>query len=175
MSDYFLGEIRLFPFGVVPQGWLACNGQTLQVRQNAALAALLGNQFGGDGVNTFSVPDLRGRAVVSQGTVTPTDVYKVGQKGGQEGVSLTESSMPSHNHAFVCAATSPATINNPNGAMLAQATAGSLLYASDLSALVPLMPASIATQGSGASHENRQPSLALNFCISTAGIWPQRD
>ena len=64
MSDFFLGEIRLFPYNRIPKGWQACEGQTLAISQNAALFSLLGTSYGGDGKNTFMLPDLRGAGIV---------------------------------------------------------------------------------------------------------------
>jgi microcystin-dependent protein len=57
-----LGQIELFPFNFTPEGWLACQGQLLPIRQNQALFSLLGNQFGGDSTTTFALPDLQGKA-----------------------------------------------------------------------------------------------------------------
>lgn len=58
MYEPFLGQIQLFAFGFAPSGWMICKGATLYIRQNPGLFALLGNRFGGDGVNTFSLPNL---------------------------------------------------------------------------------------------------------------------
>jgi microcystin-dependent protein len=58
MTDYYLGEVRAFPSGVVPRGWLACQGQLLPVNDNAALSSLLGTAYGGDGISTFALPKL---------------------------------------------------------------------------------------------------------------------
>ena len=173
MSDCFLGEIRLFPYGVVPRGWVTCNGQTLPIAQNVPLFNLLGVQFGGDGKTTFCLPDMCGRVGISQGTGTSVGPYTVGDAGGAETVTLTTDTIPAHGHPLNGASTS-ATTNSPKGAIPAQATGGALLYTANLGSIQPLAAQSIGPNGGGAAHENRQPFLALNFCISTMGIYPQR-
>jgi Phage Tail Collar Domain len=61
MSDPFIGEIRLFAFARVPDGWLPCNGQPLPIPQFTTLFAVIGTTYGGDGNQSFNAPDLRGR------------------------------------------------------------------------------------------------------------------
>jgi microcystin-dependent protein len=67
--DYYIGEIRMFPFDSVPRGWARADGTLLPIDQNGALHALLGNQFGGDGTTNFALPDLRGQMPISKGAV----------------------------------------------------------------------------------------------------------
>lgn len=57
--EAFIGQIELFPYNFAPRGWVACEGQTLQIAQNTALFSLIGVTFGGDGRTTFALPDLR--------------------------------------------------------------------------------------------------------------------
>ena len=64
MSEPFVGEIRMFAGNFAPRGWAFCDGQLLAVSQNDALFSLLGTLYGGDGVSTFGLPDLRGRVPV---------------------------------------------------------------------------------------------------------------
>ena len=54
----FLGQICYFGFMFEPRGWAECKGQVLSIAQNTALFALLGTQFGGDGVQTFALPKV---------------------------------------------------------------------------------------------------------------------
>lgn len=177
----FVGEITLFAFGKTPQGWLPCNGQILNITQYVVLASLLGNAYGGDGKTTFALPDLRGRVVVNQGssTTTPSSIttpYKVGFAAGAESVTLTTSNIPPHTHSLEVVNIAPNT-DNPVGTLLAQANAN--IYASGSAAaaaatLVTLAPGSVSIAGSSYPHENRQPSLALQFCIATVGLYPSR-
>lgn len=98
--ENFLGEIRLMGFPKAPRGWAFCQGQSLPINQNSALFGLLGTQFGGDGVTTFKLPDLRGRVAVGQGASPTGSGYRMGQTAGTESVALTVAQMPGHDHAF---------------------------------------------------------------------------
>ena len=100
MSDPFIGEIRIFGFGFNPRNWAFCNGAVLQIRQNTALFSILGTTFGGDGVNTFALPDLRGRAAIGVGQGPGLSQQFAGQIGGTETVTLLTTQMPQHNHVL---------------------------------------------------------------------------
>ncbi|AOL17944.1 phage tail protein [Xanthomonas citri pv. malvacearum] len=177
-TEAFVGEIRLFPIDWAPAGWLPCDGRTLPITSNVALASLLGTQFGGDGKTTFNLPDLRGRTPVSQGVnplTTPPVSYTVGTYGGLEGVALTATQVPPHTHmvnAVAAAATTAAVASNAN-VLHAETPTPQFLYA-PTGALIPLAGDSVSQEGAGTAHNNMQPSLVLNFCICTVGIYPQR-
>jgi microcystin-dependent protein len=98
MSDPFLGEIRMVGFNFAPNGWALCSGQVMPVSQNTALFSLLGKTFGGDGVQTFGLPDLQGRSPVGVGGGSGLTPITWGQKSGTETVTLTQNQMPAHNH-----------------------------------------------------------------------------
>ena len=171
MSNPFLGTIRLVGFNFAPVGWALCQGQTLSISQNTALFALLGTYFGGNGQTTFNLPDLRGRVAVGQGQGPGLANYDQGQAGGAETVTLTGSQAPAHTHTMMAAAN--VTAPNPGpGVVLGAPAAAVKLYGS--SAPTPLALGSVAPFGSGGPHENRQPSLALNYIIALAGIFPPR-
>ncbi len=176
MSDYFIGEIRLFSFNWAPRNWVLCNGATLQIQQYKALYSLLGVAYGGNGSTTFQVPDFRGRAGLSIGTspVSGT-VYQIGNNGGAEGVALTIASMPAHNHALQATTGTSASPVNPNkgGAIFAQAPLGTNLYAPP-SSTTPLNQATLTQTGGNQPHNNVQPFTVLNFCISVLGLYPSR-
>jgi microcystin-dependent protein len=176
MSDYFLGEIRNFAFGRVPQGWVACNGQSLPINQYTALFALIGTQFGGNGTTVFNVPDLRGRVPYGNAATLTT-----GTMGGSENVTLTLANLPPHTHGMFANATTTAQSAADIGNFLSVNTAGGSgqapfpIYAPYTAAsATPLAPSSITMAGGSAPHENRQPTLTTNFCISTVGIFPSR-
>ena len=95
----FIGTIKLFAFNYAPKGWALCNGQLLPVAQNQELFSVIGTTYGGDGRNTFALPDLRGRAPVHYGR-TASSSYSMGQIGGAENVVLSLSQMPLHNHTL---------------------------------------------------------------------------
>lgn len=181
MSDYFLGELRIFPYpSTIPTGWQPCDGRLLQISANQALFALLGMQFGGDGKTTFALPDLRGRAAVGTGLQ-----YTTGAKGGSETVALTSQQVPAHTHAVVASTATDTPIANPVGNFFGIATAGAgsagappfNIYAptpSQPANQVPLHPSTISTAGGGTPHENRQPYAAFRICIATTGLFPSR-
>ena len=96
-SNPYVGELNLFGFGFVPYGWAACNGQLLSIAENEVLFNLIGTTFGGNGMTTFAVPDLRGRVAIHQG-VSYTGSYIIGQSGGYEAVTLSPLQIPTHTH-----------------------------------------------------------------------------
>ena len=167
MSTPFLGEIKLFSFNWAPRGWALCQGQLLSIAQNSALFSLLGTYYGGNGVQNFALPDLRGRVPIHQG-----NGYTIGEMGGQENVALNQSQLPSHQHALE-ATTAAGTAGSPIGHLLAQPNLGH--YGSDSSNLVTMNPASIQPQGGSQAHDNMQPYLALNYCIALQGAFPSRN
>ncbi|NVN10172.1 phage tail protein [Nguyenibacter vanlangensis] len=169
MAEGYLGEIRIVPYldGKVPQGWHVCDGTLLQIGQNAALYSLLGTAYGGDGRTTFALPDLRGRAPISQSDALPR-----GTKGGKEMISLTMTEMPAHNHtmdAYAGAASQPTTAN----AIYAESPATTPIYGSPthLVSLSQGTPELVAA-GAGQAHENRQPYTTLNYIICVSGMYP---
>lgn len=179
MSDPYLGEIRLFAAGVVPRGWLPCDGRTLAIQTNAALYSLLGVQFGGDGRTTFMLPDLRGRVIAGAGVSAHSGtVYQTGAAGGVESVTLSTAQMPAHTHPVIASAANGAfaTAEGNYFAAPVASTGGGAepLYANDTTHKLALAPQSIDSAGGGAAHDDMQPSLVLNYCIATAGIYPMR-
>lgn len=167
--DPFIGELQPFAFGRIPSGWLPCDGRLLQIQSNPALFSLLGTTYGGDGSTTFALPDLRGRAPLGMGQGGGR-TYPLGLRGGSESVTLVPDHLPTHNH-LVQGSNAPASTDSPNGATLA---AGSNAYAAP-AANATLNAAAVAPSGASVPHENMQPSLAVNWCIATIGIYPSRD
>lgn len=183
MSDWFLGEIRAFSFDKIPAGWIQCQGQSLPITGNQALFAVIGNQFGGDGKTNFNVPDLRGRAAIGAytGGIPGPANYTQGKAGGAETVVLTAAQVPTHIHFFVASADTGQAKPVPTGNLLGVATKSATAAAFNIYAPVPptppaamvaLAPAAVDVVGGNGGHENRQPLLALNFCIATTGIFP---
>jgi microcystin-dependent protein len=171
MAEPFLAELRIMSFNFAPKGWALCNGQLLPINQNQALFALLGTQFGGNGQTTFALPNLQGRTAIHQ-----SDTFTVGQSGGQSAHTLTQSEMPQHIHSVSADTT---TAPDPDGTTPAAnkrlaVSAPANLYA-PAGNLTPMNPGAIATVGGSQPHENRQPYLALTFCIALQGIFPSRN
>ena len=172
MSEPYLGEIRLMPYEWAPKGWMLCQGQTLPINTNQALFSLLGTTYGGNGVTTFQLPDLRGRSVQHASQANP-----LWARAGQEAVTLSSSQMPAHNHA-VMAASGNGNTTAFAGALVADAvTSGNPvnLYADAGGPAQPLIPAAVSSQGNNQPHDNTQPSLVLNYCIAVTGIFPSRN
>jgi len=169
--DPYLGEIRCFAFGKIPEGWLPCNGQTLQIQQNTALFSLLGTHYGGDGVKTFCLPDLRGRVPVH---INVADSLDIGGFGGTETVALTTTCLPQHTH-LVAVPDASATQVVPTGHYLGNMAAPHQPYAPTSGGTpVAMSSASISGAGMNNPHNNMQPFSVLNFCIATQGIYPPR-
>jgi microcystin-dependent protein len=166
MSEAYLGEIRVFGFGFPPRGWAQCNGQILPIAQNQALFSILGTVYGGNGVNTFALPDLRGRTPVS-----PGNGITLGQSAGEETHTLIQSEMPMHNHAVSGSSDGPTQINVA-GNLWATQTANAYGQGNPDS---NFKAAAISNAGGSQAHENRQPYLGLNFCIALTGIFPSRN
>jgi microcystin-dependent protein len=173
--DPFLGEIRLMSFMFAPRGWALCAGQTLGIQQNTALFSLLGTYYGGNGINTFMLPDLRGRVPVHMGQGS-SGTYNIGQKGGTEYVTLSTDQIPQHNH-LVQAVNTTGNALGPMGNLLAQSIGtgqGQPGYVAAANTTT-LNPASIQPAGNSQPHENRQPFLVMSYCIALQGIFPSRN
>lgn len=173
MSNPFLGEIRIVGFNFAPVGWAQCNGQLLPISQNAALFALLGTQYGGDGVRTFALPDLRSRVPLHAGQGAGLPNYSQGQVGGTPTVTLQTANLPSHNHYLNCVG-SGGNVASPIGAFLAIESTGTSLDYSIASATGQMSPAAVAPTGSGQPLSVEPPYLCLNFIIALQGIFPAR-
>ena len=165
MSEPFIGEIRLVGFNFAPQDWAFCDGSLLAISQNTALFSLLGTTYGGDGQNTFALPDLRGRVPVHVGSVNT-----LGQSAGTETVTVTTAQLPVHTHPLEASA-ALATSTDPTGAAPSAAT--SRVYAPPAD-VVPLSSTTTSTRG-GQAHANVMPFLCLNFIISLYGVYPSEN
>jgi len=172
MSQAFLGTIRLVGFNFAPVDWALCQGQLLPISQNSALFSLLGTYFGGDGVQNFALPDLRGRVATSQGQGPGLSNYTQGQPGGVETVTVSSAQVPTHTHTLMAAANVTAPNPGPGLALGTPAAAVRMYGAGSPTALAP---SSIGSFGAGAPHENRDPYLGLNYIIALAGIFPSRN
>lgn len=168
MSDPYLGQITLVSFPFAPKGWAACNGQLLPIEQNQALFSLLGIAYGGNGVNNFQLPDLRGRTPYGM-----SPQYPIGQSGGVETVALTGAQIPQHTHSAGYS-TQAGSVRNPTGALYGDTGASTPIYASAGGAQAPLNPTTVGTAGQNQPHSNMQPYSVLNFCIALSGTFPSR-
>ena len=177
MSEPYVGEIRMFGFGSrgAPNGWQACDGSLLAIANYDVLFALIGTTYGGDGQQTFAVPDLRGRLPIHQGQGPGLSNYVIGQSAGTETVSVLPTQMPAHTHAAV-ATNALATSLTPGTTLLPGAVGGDLFYATDLTGATAIAMSAESTSLAGGSqpHENCMPTLTVQYCIATAGVFPQQ-
>lgn len=161
----YVGEIRMFAGSGTPVGWMSCEGQLLNIASHSALYGLLGTTYGGDGVTTFAIPDLRGRAPIHVGIF-----YNVlGSTGGSETVTLTTAQIPAHTHT-VAASNAAGDSADPAGRVPARNAGGVLHYAA--AATTNLAPGALLDSGGGLAHENMQPFLAVRHIISLSGVIP---
>ncbi|MGA7415611.1 MAG: tail fiber protein [Bryobacteraceae bacterium] len=172
MAEAFLGSLLLVPYNFAPNGWALCNGQIMSISQNAALFSLLGTTYGGDGVSTFALPDLRGRVPKSAGQAPGLANYVLGQTGGTENATLLASNMPAHNH-HVNTVSSPGSSSHPPNQLLASSTGGSM-YAAASAADSTLASNAISTSGGSLPFSILSPYLTLNWIIALTGIYPSR-
>lgn len=165
----FLGQLLLAAFNFAPKGFIPANGQVLSIQQNTALFALFGTFFGGNGVNTFAVPNLQGRVPIHQGNFQGT-IFNIGQTGGAESHTLIAAETPQHNHQVTAIGTadSPA----PDGGFLAGGGAAAF---NSLSNIANMNQSVIGSAGGSQPHENRQPFLVMNWVVSISGIFPSRN
>jgi len=168
MAEFFIGQVMPTGFSFAPKGFALCNGQLLPISQNQALFALLGVQYGGNGTTNFMLPDLRGRTPIGYG-----GSYPIGTVAGVENVTLTEQTLPAHNHVGN-ATTTAGTVHNPaNG--LYGAVASEALYAAASGPQVVLNAGTLSPTGNSQPHQNMQPYNVINFCIALTGFFPSRN
>jgi microcystin-dependent protein len=173
MSSPYIGEIRMFGGSFNPAGWALCNGALQAISQNDALFTLIGTTYGGDGEQTFGLPDLQGRIPLHQGTNPTTGVsHVIGEIAGVESVTLTTNTIPVHNHAFL-ASQDGATQNSPAGNVLGSTTA--IKNWSPFPPTGNMNALALAPQGGSQPHENMMPFLVVTFIISLFGIFPTQN
>lgn len=162
----------MFGGNFAPLDWALCNGQLMSIAENSTLFTLIGTTYGGDGQQTFGLPDLRGRVPVHQGSGAGLSPTVMGQLGGVESVTLISNQLPSHGHTAQVSS-APGAQPGPAGNLLA-ASADIALYTGS-APNVALNAATVASSGGNQPHENRQPLLCVNFIISLFGIFPSQN
>ncbi len=178
MAEPFLSEIRMCSFNFAPKGWAMCNGQLLPINQNQALFALLGTTYGGDGQTNFALPDLRGRAPIHSGSG-----HLLGERGGSETHTLTQSQMPAHAHFMTAQSErvlADGNSQNPSGKLFAAPSVAQQggnstavrLYSKKPGSLVAMSTQAVGSTGGSQAHENMQPFSVINYVIALQGIFP---
>ena len=191
--DSYISEIRIFAGNFAPREWMFCQGQTLSISEYTPLYALIGTMYGGDGVQTFKLPDLRGRTVIGPGQGPGLPTYIQGQVSGSESVVLTSPYMPSHTHSVLSLTNVAANASmkalstagggdNPSGAYPAlqadnYGTAPSTPSTTRMAAqpVTGTLSATLSATGGNQPIAIRSPYLAMNFIIAVEGIFPSRN
>lgn len=174
MANPFIGEIRMFGFPRIPDGWLACDGSLQSISEYEVLYTLIGTAFGGDSINTFGLPDLRGRVPISQGSGRGLTPRALGELGGEPEHVLQLTEIPSHSHALTSTSNVGTTVTPSNSVHLATVNPSTArLYAPASSVTNSLVMApSVNSTGNGLPHPNMMPTLTGNFCICWSGVFP---
>jgi microcystin-dependent protein len=171
VSQPYVGEIRMFGGNFAPVGWAFCQGQLMPIAENDTLFNLIGTTYGGDGQETFGLPDLQGRVPVHAGKGPDGTNYALGETGGVESVTLSVQQMPIHSHPLL-ASTTVATQETPPGNLTGQSEVA--LYV-DQTPFFPMNPSVIPPVGGSQPHENMQPFLVISYIISLYGIYPTQN
>jgi microcystin-dependent protein len=172
MAQPYVGEIRIFAGNFAPAGWMFCNGQSLPISENDVLFQLIGTTYGGDGQETFNLPNLQSRTPIHRGNGPDGVTYGLAEQGGVESVTLTTNQIPAHTHALL-GSTSATTTNQP-----ANAVPATLLVAlqqfpyGQSTPILPIDPGSLSPAGVSQPHDNMQEFTVLNYIISLFGIFP---
>ncbi|WP_057936177.1 phage tail protein [Algoriphagus resistens] len=194
MEEY-LAVIKLFAGNFIPRGFMACDGRLLAISQNSALFSLLGTQYGGDGVTTFALPDLRGRVPLGPGQGPGLSNRTLGEMSGTENNTLLVPNIPPHNHiaglndaaVTVKASNVEGTEQIPgtNGATTLGASTnggrGINIYNAEAPNVAMNTGATVTGNvtvgitGAGLPVNNMQPYTALNYIICVSGIYPSRE
>lgn len=174
MPEPYIGEIRIFGGNFAPQGWAFCNGQTMAISENDALFTLIGTTYGGDGQQTFNLPNLQSRFPVHMGTGAGS-TFTIGEMAGEEEVTLTTQQIPIHTHPAGCDDPGTNSGNSPgpgNHVWAHQSSTG--VYTTAFNPAANMNPNAVAPAGGSQPHENMMPFLGINFIISLFGIFPQQ-
>lgn len=176
MSQPYVGEIRLFPYNFAPNGWFDCDGRLLPISEYDVLFTLIGTTYGGDGVNTFGLPNLCGRVPIHQGTGLGLGNYVLGQMDGTESVTLLSNQMPAHKHAYF-GVDSAGSATAPSPSLQLGSVSGDVLYTSNVTGLnsIDMASTAVSTIGGNQPHDNTMPSLVARFCIAWAGVFPSQN
>jgi microcystin-dependent protein len=168
MATPYIGEIRMMANNFPPVGWARCNGSLMSISEYETLFMLIGTTYGGDGITTFALPDLRGRLPIHQGTGPGLSTRTIGQAFGTESVTLNTNHIPQHTHALLLS-NAAANTSSPASSVVGNASAN--LYIRDT--ITDTMNVnSLTSSGGNQPHENRMPSLTVNFVISLFGVFP---
>ena len=170
MGQPYVGEIRMFAGNFAPNGWMFCEGQTLPISENEVLFQLIGTTYGGDGEETFNLPNLASRVPIHMGTGPDGTTYQIGEMAGTEQETLTVQQIPNHTHPLT-GSTDTAQDTTATGKVVAQTSGSAFIYIQDQTDSA-MSNQAITPVGGSQPHENTQPFLCINFIISLFGVFP---
>jgi microcystin-dependent protein len=177
MAEPYIGEIIAFGGNFPPRNYMLCAGQLVSIAEYDALFNLIGTTYGGDGISTFGLPNLQGRVPLHTGQGPGLPNFPIGQTAGVESVTLTVQTMAAHNHMALVAQTASASVPNQSLYLAnegpPQAVNNAFAYGPPANTL-KLAPNSVSNTGGNQPHGNRQPALAITYCIAMYGIYPQQ-
>jgi len=182
MSDPYIGEIRAFGFNFAPIDWTACDGKLLSISQYPALYSAIGTTYGGDGQTTFAVPNLNGSAIIGQGNGPGLTPRPIGTVVGEPSVTLLVTQIPNHDHVLTGRSTSQVQLDTAAPAadsMISRAVTltgsnppATMIYSNVDQVNTTMSPLAVGVTGGSQPHDNQQPYLTLNYCMSLLGIFP---
>ena len=167
----YVGEIRMFAGNFAPNGWMFCEGQTMPIAENEVLFQLIGTTYGGDGEETFNLPNLASRVPIHMGTGPDGVTYQIGEMAGTEQETLTTNQIPNHTHPLI-ASTAIGTANTCSGNLTSQSVSIKMYIAESPTANANAN--AISPVGGSQPHENCQPFLCINYIISLFGVFPSQ-
>jgi len=182
----FIGEIQILPYTFAPLFFVTCEGQLLPISQNPTLYAVIGDFYGGNGRTSMGIPNLKQRAPLGMGQGPGLSPYTIGNYGGANTIALDQNQIPSHDHTWEGAMglpdltdgnipksdRMPVNFNTPNPG---GGTTVAMAYTWTGTIDTPLSDEAVSITGQSHDHENRQPYLALRFCMAIEGIFPSRN
>jgi microcystin-dependent protein len=176
-QEPFVGQVTYFAGNFAPRGWAFCDGQLLAISQNDALFSVLGTTYGGDGVNSFALPDMRGRILMHAGSGPGLTPRRLGEKGGSEEITLTLPELASHAHtASLKASSAGADGTSASGALFGQSMVDMYLEnASSLDETLSRLSLVSMNAGGNRAHENRMPFNTARCIIALYGVYPSRN
>ncbi len=173
MAIPFVGEIRMVGFSFAPVGWQPCNGQMMAIAENETLFNLIGTTYGGDGQQTYALPDLQSRFAIDVGQGNGLSNRILGESGGAESVTLTTQQIPAHTHSFL-ANSAGSSSASPNG-KIHGAASGLACYDDPATANGTMLASTIGLSGGSQPHDNMPPFAIINFILSEFGAFPGPD
>ncbi len=170
----YIGEIQMFAGNFPPTGWMFCKGQLLQISSYTALYALIGTTFGGDGVQTFGLPNLQSRIPIGYGAGAGLSTYIAGETGGSESETMSQAQLPAHTHTIpgLSADSAAASTDQPKGALPSRNPAAIPVFGSAANTTLNAAAATLSTTGGGQAIPTRPPTQCVSFIIATTGVFP---